>query len=88
MVLLPVIFVILVNFISEGKGDENCCERKQLHQQVATWQTSWSVYPTASSEEATGWSVQARVPMTAGKQKVLLSAYKFFVASSNWFNTN
>lgn len=68
MVLLAVIFVIAVNFVSaEGRGEENCCERKQPHRQVATWQTSWSVYPTASSEAATGWSLQARVPMGAGK---------------------
>lgn len=66
MVLLAVIFVV-VNFVSaEGNGKENCCERKQLHQQVATWQTSWSVFPTASSETAAGWSVQARVPMSPG----------------------
>lgn len=65
MVYLVVILVTMLNFISEGKGEENCCEKRQLHQQVATWQTSWSVYPTASSEAAAaGWSVQARVPMT------------------------
>lgn len=62
MILLTVIFVIMVNFCN---GEENCCERRQ--QQVATWQTSWSVFPTSSSETATGWSVQARVPMTTGE---------------------
>lgn len=65
MVLLALVLVMMVNFLSEAHAEENCCDRKQ--QQVATWQTSWSVYPTSSSEAAAGWSVQARVPMTAGE---------------------
>lgn len=67
VVLLAVIFVVVVNFVcADSDVVKNCCERKQLQQRVATWQTSWSVYPTASSEAAAGWSLQARVPMTAG----------------------
>lgn len=65
MVVIPaVVLVLMVNFFGEGLGEEGCCERTQ---QVATWQTSWSVYPTTSSETAAGWSVQARVPMSAGE---------------------
>lgn len=73
MVLLMVIFVTMVNLINEGNGKETCCENKQLQHQVATWQTSWSVYPTASSSAAAaaGWSVQARVPMSAGEYRPL-----------------
>lgn len=57
-----VVFVV-VNLVGPGSGEDDCCEGRR--QQVATWQTSWSVYPTSAT--AAGWSLQARVPMSTGK---------------------